>query len=132
MRLNEFERIIIDEALSDLLFLIQEGVPHFKNAVAEDITKNTLAITSSKMKLKRIPTDTTQGFTLQEMKVIYWALSILRDTTLEFLDSAPLEDPDRDTAIDTQKTCNRLMRSLREAFSQQGIDIQKLFPQKQS
>ena len=129
MTLNELERTILDESLSDLLAFIQEGIPHLKNTSAEDINQNTLAIASAKMKLKKISAEADMGFTLQEMKVMYWALSDLRDTTLEYLDSAPISDPNRNTAVDSQKICNRLLRSLRNLFLEQGIDIQQLFPQ---
>lgn len=129
MTLNELERTILDESLSDLLAFIQGGIPHLKNTSAEDINQNTLAIASAKMKLKKISAETDMGFTLQEMKVMYWALSDLRDTTLEYLDPAPISDPNRNTAVDSQKICNRLLRALRNLFLEQGIDIQQLFPQ---
>ena len=128
MTLNEFERTLIDEALTDLLMSLQEGIPHFTNATAEDINQNTLAIASVKMKLKRIPAEHDQSFTLQELKVMYWALSDLRDTNLEVLDSIPLSDPDHAVAFDVQKSCNRLLHACRELLSQNGIDIQALFP----
>lgn len=129
MMLNELECTILDESLNDLLVSIQEGIPHLKHTSPEDINKNTLAIVSAKMKLKKLPSDKNIEFTLQELKVMYWALSDLRETTVEYLDSAPLSDPYRSTAVDSQRICNRLLRSLRELFSQEGIDMLQVFPQ---
>lgn len=129
MMLNELECTILDESLNDLLVSIQEGIPHLKHTSPEDINKNTLAIVSAKMKLKKLPSDKNIEFTLQELKVMYWALSDLRETTVEYLDSAPLSDPYRSTAVDSQRICNRLLRALRELFSQEGIDMLQVFPQ---
>ncbi len=128
MTLNENERLILDEALSDLLVYIQENAPYLSNTSSEAITENTMAITTSKLKLQRIKTDKEQQFSLQEMKVMYWALSMLRDDTREFLDTSPTSDPGRDDAIDAEKTCNRLMRFLRQQFSLAGYDIRDIFP----
>lgn len=128
LTLNENERLILDEALSNLLVYIQESVPNLSNTSSEAITANTMAITTSKLKLQRIKTDKEQQFSLQEMKVMYWALSMLRDDTREFLDTSPTSDPGRDDAIDAEKTCNRLMRFLRQQFSLAGYDIRDIFP----
>lgn len=128
MTLNENERLILDEALSNLLVYIQKNVPNLSNTSSEAITANTMAITTSKVKLQRIKTNSEQQFSLQEMKVMYWATSMLRDDTREFLDTAAISDPDRNTSIDTEKACNRLMRFLRQQFSLAGYDIRDIFP----
>ena len=128
MNLGESERLILDESLSNLLVYIQENIPYLSNTSSEAITANTTAITTSKLKLKRITTSKEQQFTLQEMKVMYWAVSMLREDTREFLDNSSNSDPDRDVAIDTEMTCNRLLRFLKEQFSLAGIDIQDIFP----
>ncbi len=128
MNLGESERLILDESLSNLLVYIQENIPYLSNTSSEAITANTTAITTSKLKLKRITTSKEQQFTLQEMKVMYWAVSMLREDTREFLDNSSNSDPDRDVAIDTEKSCNRLLRFLKEQFSLAGIDIQDIFP----
>lgn len=128
MNLGESERLILDESLSNLLVYIQENIPYLSNTSSEAITANTTAITTSKLKLKRITTRKEQQFTLQEMKVMYWAVSMLREDTREFLDNSSNSDPDRDVAIDTEKSCNRLLRFLKEQFSLAGIDIQDIFP----
>ena len=128
MTLNENERLILDEALSNLLVYIQESVPNLSNTSSEAITANTMAITTSKLKLQRIKTDKEQQFSLQEMKVMYWALSMLRDDTREFLDTSPNSDPGRDDAIVAEKTCNRLMLFLLQQFSLAGYDIRDIFP----
>ena len=78
MNLGESERLILDESLSNLLVYIQENIPYLSNTSSEAITANTTAITTSKLKLKRITTSKEQQFTLQEMKVMYWAVSMLR------------------------------------------------------
>ncbi len=128
MTFGEDERAVLNESLSDLLVYIQENVPYLSNTSSEAITENTMAITTSKIKLQRIKTDKEQQFSLQEMKVMYWALSMLRDDTREYLDTSPTSDPSRDDAIDTEKICNRLMRFLRQQFSLAGYDIRDIFP----
>ena len=128
MNLGESERLILDESLSNLLVYIQENIPYLSNTSSEAITANTTAITTSKLKLKRITTSKEQQFTLQEMKVMYWAVSMLREDTREFLDNSSNSDPDRDVAVDAERTCNRLLRFLKEQFSLAGIDIQDIFP----
>ncbi len=89
MTFGEDERAVLNESLSDLLVYIQENVPYLSNTSSEAITENTMAITTSKIKLQRIKTDKEQQFSLQEMKVMYWALSMLRDDTREYLDTSP-------------------------------------------
>ena len=128
MNLNETNRALLTESLSDLLVLIQEGIPHFSHVSAEDINENTLAIASAKIKLERIPKEKTQQFSAQEMKVMYWAVKNFRDGTQEFLDSLSPSDPDRNDAVSAYKTANALLRELRAEFSQIGIDIKAVFP----
>lgn len=128
MTFSEAERVVLDEALSDLLVYIQENVPYLSNTSSETITENTMAITTSKIKLQRIKTDKEQKFSLQETKVMYWATSMLRDDNREYLDTTSTSDPDRDTAIETEKICNRLMRFFRQQFSLAGYDIRDIFP----
>lgn len=128
MTLNEDNRILLTESLSDLLVLIQEGIPHFSHVSAEDINKNTMAIASAKIKLERIPKEKTLQFSAQEMKVMYWAVKNFRDDTQESLDSLSPSDPDRNEAAFAYKTANALLRELRADFSQIGIDIDAVLP----
>lgn len=128
MTLNEDNRILLTEALSDLLAFIQEAIPHLSHVSTKDINENTLAIASAKIKLERIPREKSQQFSAQEMKVMYWAVKNFRDDTQEFLDSLSPSDPDRDDAAFAYKTANALLRELRADFSQIGIDINAVFP----
>lgn len=128
MTLNESDRTVLTEALSDLLVFIQNAAPHLKNTSGENIMENTMAIASAKIKLSKLPGDNTLQFTLQELKVMYWALSNLRDDIREFLDSAPPSADERDAALDAEKTCNRLLRFFRNEFLRNGVDIRKMFP----
>ena len=123
MTLTEINRSLLAEALSDLLALIQEGIPHFSHVSAKAINENTLAIASAKIKLERIQTEKTQQFSAQELKVMYWAVKNFHDNTQEYLDSLSLSDPERDDAIFAYKTANVLLKELRNDFSQIGIDI---------
>lgn len=59
---------------------------------------------------------------------MYWALFNLRDDIREFLDSAPPSAGERDAALDTEKTCNRLLRFFLEEFLRNGVDIRKMLP----
>ncbi len=121
MKINEIERTIITEALSDLLLYIQKSVPHLRNTSAENLTANTMAISTAKIKLSRIVEDPEQKFTLMELKVMYWALRELSANTRDFLDSVSLSDPDRNTAFETEKTCNHLLRFFRDQFEKAGV-----------
>ena len=123
LNINEFDRTLITEALSDLLLYIQENVPNLSAASAEDINKNTMAISTAKIKLSRITEDPEQKFSLMELKVMYWAVQALRSETRAFLDSASPSDPDRDSAFETEKTCNRLLRVFRTQFEQAGASL---------
>lgn len=128
MTLTEINRSLLTEALSDLLALIQEGIPHFSHVSAKAINENTLAIASAKIKLERIQTEKTQQFSAQELKVMYWAVKNFHDNTQEYLDSLSLSDPERDDAIFAYKTANVLLKELRNDFSQIGIDITAVLP----
>lgn len=128
MNLNETNRVLLTEALSDLLVLIQEGSPHLSHVSAEDINQNTLAIASAKIKLNRMPDEKTQEFSAQELKVMYWAMKNFRDDMQALLDSLSLSDSERNDAIETYRTANALLRDLRADFSQIGIDIQSALP----
>ena len=128
MTLTEINRSLLAEALSDLLALIQEGIPHFSHVSAKAINENTLAIASTKIKLERIQTEKTQQFSAQELKVMYWAVKNFHDNTQEYLDSLSLSDPERDDAIFAYKTANVLLKELRNDFSQIGIDITAVLP----
>lgn len=125
MTLNEFDRQILSESLSDLHAMLREAGPHIAPPAA--IRENTTAIQSVKQKLKRI-THEPQDFSAQELKVMYWAVYDLRDVTREFLDEAPLSDPDRAISVETHRACNRLLRLLADCLARGGIDIRKLFP----
>ena len=128
MTLTEINRSLLAEALSDLLALIQEGIPHFSHVSAKAINENTLAIASAKIKLERIQTEKTQQFSAQELKVMYWAVKNFHDNTQEYLDSLSLSDPERDDAIFAYKTANVLLKELRNDFSQIGIEITAVLP----
>lgn len=132
MNFNENERIVLTEALSDLLIYLQESAAHLSPAAAENLTANTLAIASAKIKLQKISKEKEQQFSLQELKVMYWAVKDLRDDTRDYLDSLSQTDPERNDAIDTEKICNRFLREIRKQFADNGIDIQALFSDHQS
>ena len=128
MNLNENNKILLTEALSDLLVFIQESVPHLSHVSANDINENTVAIASAKIKLERISKEKAQEFSAQEMKVMYWAAKHFRDDTQEFIDSLSPSAPERNDAIFAYKTANALLRELRADFSQIGIDIEAALP----
>ena len=127
MSLNEMDCMVLEDALLDLLATIQENVPNYTHTSGETVTQNIFAIASSRKKLKEIRKSHSQDFSIQELKVMYWAIFDLRETTQSFLDSAPLSDPDRDTVIETQRICNRLIRYFAAQFAKDGIDIHKTF-----
>ena len=127
MNINETNRLLITDALSDLLLLIQESVPHLSHTSADNINENTLAIASAKIKLERIKENQHQPFSLQELKVIYWAVRNLRDETRDYLDSPACSDSDRDDAMSAYRTENAVLRELRAEFAQAGIEIEQLF-----
>ena len=128
MNLNENNRVLLTEALSDLLVYIQEAGPHLSQVSVNDMHENTVAIASAKIKLERIQEKKAQEFSAQEMKVMYWAVKHFRDDTQEFLDSLSPSDPERNDAIFAYKTANALLRELRADFSQIGIDIKAVLP----
>lgn len=123
MNINESDRTLITEALSDLLLYIQENIPNLSAASTENINKNTMAISTAKIKLNRITEAPEQKFSLMELKVMYWAIQTLRSETRDFLDSASPSDPDRDSAFETEKACNRLLRVFRTHFEQAGASL---------
>ena len=122
--MNEIDRQLLMESLSDLREELLASGPGVASPAA--IRENTSAIESAGRKLKRI-TSAPQDFSAQELKVMYWAVFDLRATTHDFLNSAPFSDPDRAVALETQRACNRLLRSFAGSLSQAGIDIRALF-----
>lgn len=132
MTINETNRLLITDALSDLLLLIQESVPHLSHTSADNINENTLAIASAKIKLEKIKENQHQPFSLQELKVIYWAVRNLRDETRDYLDSLACSDSDRDDAMSAYRTENAVLRELRAEFAQAGIEIEQLFQDPES
>ena len=122
--MDEFDRYLLIESLSDLrAFLLKNG-PRVASPAA--VFENTSAIESVMRKLKGASLE-AQAFSPQELKVMYWAVFDLRAATREFLDTAPLSDPDRAASLKTQRACNNLLRSLSASLSQAGIDIRALF-----
>lgn len=127
MDLNSKDCLILESALKELLIYIQENAHSLPNTPAENILKNTSAIKSARKKLKQFPQKPQQQFSMQELKVMYWALRDLLEYVRDFLAESPITDPDHDSALDTQKTCSRLLRYFESLFAQDGIDIRKLF-----
>ena len=127
MDLTEVDCVAIEESLSTLMAYIQGNVPNLRHTSGDVIMQNILAITSAKKKLKAIRTNPTQDFSIQELKVMYWAIFDLRNTTREYLENAPISDPDHNFALDTQRTCNRLLRYFSGLFAKNGIDIRSDF-----
>ena len=125
--LDEMDCMVLEDALVDLLSTFHEHAAQATSVPGDVITQHIFSIASARKKLKNIRTAPTQDFSLQELKVMYWAIFDLRRTVQEFLAHAPLSDPDRGTAIGTQKICNRLLRSFAAAFAEGGIDIHKEF-----
>ena len=127
MDLTEVDCVAIEEALSTLMTYIQGNVPNLRHTSGDVVMQNLLAITSAKKKLKAIRTNPAQNFSIQELKVMYWAIFDLRNTTREYLENAPPSDPDHNFALDAQKTCNRLLRYFATLFAKDGIDIRREF-----
>ena len=127
VNLNETNRVLLTEALNDLLAYIQEGITHLPHVSTDDINQNTLAIASAKIKLGRIPGEKLQQFSAQELKVMYWALKNFRDDTQDLLDSLSLSDSDRNDAIDAYRSANALLRELRTESAQIGLELADLF-----
>lgn len=127
MNLNSKDCLILESALEELLSFIQKNAQSLPTASAANIVKNTSAIKSVRKKLKQFSKNPQQHFSMQELKVMYWALHDFLETAREFLADSPITDPDRETALDTQRTCSRLLRYFESLFAQDGIDIRKLF-----
>lgn len=127
MPLNELDCTLLEESLLNLLAHIQENIPNLTHTPGETITENIFAISSARKKLKEIREKRSQDFSGSELKVMYWAIYDHRDMIRDFLETAPLSDPDRDTAIEMQKTCNRILRDFAARFAKDGIDIHKYF-----
>lgn len=123
MRLNEMDCIVLEEALIDSLEQIQSGAPHFENTTGEAITSSIFSIASVRKKLKAIRQNPSQDFTAQELRIMYWAISDMRDAIRAYLETAPLSDPDRGSAIDTQKICNHLLREFSDLLHKGGIQF---------
>ena len=128
MNISEADKVLITEALSDLLEEIQQNIPYLKNISTDMINMNTLAIASAKIKLGKINKIGAAPFEPQEIKVIIWSLSLLKKGTVEFLDSVPLSDPDREPAVETQKACNRILRELRQQLPKEAVEELRKLP----
>lgn len=123
MQLNEMDCMVLEEALIDSLEYIQGGAPHFTNTPGEAITSSIFSIASVRKKLKAIRKNPSQEFTAQELQIMYWAVSDMRDDIKTYLETAPLSDPDRGPAIDTQKICNHLLREFSALLRKGGIQF---------
>ena len=124
MNLNDMECTILDEALSQLLTVLQESAPQMDLTTRELMLANLNAVRSARQKLKHF-SGGTQKFSLPELKVMYAALESLKEDTDDYLAQSPLTDPNRNTALDTQRSCNQLLRNFIGLFAQEGIDIRK-------
>lgn len=119
--------LVLNDALENLLVYIQENAQSLSQVSSENILLNTSAIRSARKKLKQFSKNPKQQFSMQELKVMYWALHDLLADVRAFLADSPLTDPDHDRALDTQKVCSRLLRYFESLFAQNGVDIQKIF-----
>ncbi|MCQ5025490.1 hypothetical protein NE612_01380 [Oscillibacter valericigenes] len=127
MSLNEMDCIVLEDALVDLLASFHENATKVTCVPGNVITQHIFSIASARKKLKDIRENRTQDFSLQELKVMYWAVFDLREATQHFLEITSLSDPDHNTAVETQRICNRLIRDFASQFSKGGIDIHKTF-----
>lgn len=121
MRFNEMDCMVLEDALVDFMEQIQEKAPHFTKTPGETVTAVIFSIASAKKKLKAIQEKRSLDFTSQEVQVMYWAVSDMRDYVTAYLTEAPLSDSDRNIAIETQKTCNRLLREFSDLLRKDGI-----------
>lgn len=121
MRFNEIDCMVLEDALVNFLEQIQENAPHFTKTPGETVTAAIFSIASAKKKLKAIREQQSLDFTSQEVQIMYWAVSDMRDHVTNYLDEAPLSDSDRNIAIETQKTCNRLLREFSNLLRKDGI-----------
>lgn len=126
MALNELDCTLLKESLDALSDLLRTAA-HTPTISSSALKENTSAIASVKKKLKKMRSHPSQQFSLQELKVMYWSIKEMRETIRDFLAEAPLTDPDREPALETQKACNRLLRDFSASFSEAGIDIESLF-----
>ncbi|QUO37533.1 hypothetical protein KFE19_14335 [Dysosmobacter sp. Marseille-Q4140] len=113
--------MVLEDALVNFLEQIQENAPHFTKTPGETVTAAIFSIASAKKKLKAIREQQSLDFTSQEVQIMYWAVSDMRDHVTNYLDEAPLSDSDRNIAIETQKTCNRLLREFSNLLRKDGI-----------
>ena len=128
MEINEMDRIVLAEALSDLLAYIQENVKNLTGTSAEVITENTLAISTAKIKLSKIQTEPEQSFSAAELYVMYWAVWELREDARGVLDAAGNSGSGHTAAVDAEKSCNRLLRLFRHQYKQAGMEPPQEFP----
>ena len=122
------DRIVLAEALSDLLAYIQENVKNLTGTSAEVITENTLAISTAKIKLSKIQTEPEQSFSAAELYVMYWAVWELREDARDVLDAAGISGSGHTAAVDAEKSCNRLLRLFRHQYKQAGMAPPQEFP----
>lgn len=126
LNFNESDRSLLLDALEDLSFMLRDAAPSMPE-LSSALAENTSAISSAKRKLRKSVVTGDISLSAQELKVLYWAVSEIRNDVRDFLGEAPLTDPDREAALETQRACNRLLRGFATAFSQNGIDIRSLF-----
>lgn len=123
MNFDHHDLLILDASLDELFSDLQSS--SLDNISFDNLKLNLDSISSARKKLKSIRKNPDPQFSLQELKMMYWATSVLRDNIWEYLGEISLTDPDREQSLDTHKRCNHLLRGFSEIFSQQGIDIRK-------
>lgn len=121
MRFNEMDCMVLENALTDFLEQVQENAPHFTKTPGETVTSVIFSIASARKKLKAIREKRSLDFTSQELQAMYWSVSDTIEYVTAYLDEAPLSDQDRNIAIETQKTCNRLLIELSALLHKDGI-----------
>ena len=121
VRFNEMDCMVLENALTDFLEQVQENAPHFTKTPGETVTSVIFSIASARKKLKAIREKRSLDFTSQELQAMYWSVSDTIEYVTAYLDEAPLSDQDRNIAIETQKTCNRLLIELSALLHKDGI-----------
>lgn len=123
MEINDIDISVLQQSVEDQLAFVRSIDPREFQGNTSIIDRNREHLLSVRKKLRTTARCGSLDLNANEMLIVYNALTSTREETVDSLDEMAPSDPDRDTALTVQKTCNKWLRLLRKEFQQAGIEV---------
>ncbi len=118
MDFNDFDCMIVEEALNNYLSYLDESIPSLEGVSPENILLNVSSARSALKKVKKMRTRDCD-MNANELKAIYLSVHMY----LETVSSASIPKGERRSASEAKASCRKILSGLSAAFSASGYNI---------